>query len=271
MQQCNLCKSTATELISVLTEKPKLEMQYLGKDMPYYREIRKCQNCGVYFNYHGLQLFDESFYEGTYNEAIDIGTLQARFEKIINLPEEKSDNKHRVKRIVDFTDSYFNNRNINILDVGSGTGVFPYEMSKFFTQVSAVDPDKASVNLMKKMINLKNTWHGSISAITEEEHFDFISFNKVLEHVEDPVQLIKISKDRLLQDGIIYIELPFAEALILQHLQDERAEFFIEHYTTFTFQSINFLIEKSGLISLKTETITEPSGKHTIYAFCKCK
>ena len=38
--------------------------------------------------------------------------------------------------------------------------------------------------------------------------FDLISFNKVLEHVKNPIMLLKSSKRFLNENGIVYIEVP---------------------------------------------------------------
>lgn len=270
-RRCNLCKANDSELVSILQKPPEHETKFLPWEKIYYREIRKCNSCRAYFNYHEFDIFDQSFYENSYNAAIGTGHLEERFNKIISLPEQQSDNKLRVQRIKDFLKNNFNSniKGLRFLDVGSGTGVFPYEMAKHFISVSAVDPDQQSVSLMRNLGTLENIWQGSIQDVPHTSKFDFISFNKVLEHLLDPFFLLNEAQKRLSQKGIIYIELPYAEDIIHNDLQNERAEFFIEHFVTYNYASINYLINKSSLEPLQVDNIIDPSGKHTIYAFCQ--
>ena len=59
----------------------------------------------------------------------------------------KSDNKNRVKRV----NSYFNNKNkLSVLDVGSGMGIFLYEMKKKGLNVEGLDLDKRYAIFLKK-------------------------------------------------------------------------------------------------------------------------
>lgn len=268
--KCNLCGGEDNVLLAVLNDKPEGETSYLKEDTPYYREIRECQKCGVFFNCHEYDLFNQSFYEGDYNSAIDSAGLERRFNKIINLPGQESDNKGRVKRISGFLDENGIDKSAYVLDVGSGTGVFPYEMASLGYKVSAVDPDPVSVKHMEKTLSLENTWQGSINDIPLLK-FNLITFNKVLEHVQDPFELIKGAVSRLDENGIIYIELPYGKILAQDGLAPQRAEFFIEHFTTFTETAFKYLANRAELKCLKMDNLIDPSGKHTIYGFFRPK
>ncbi|MEO7800529.1 MAG: class I SAM-dependent methyltransferase [Ginsengibacter sp.] len=214
-------------------------------------------------------MITNEFYSGFYNASIGSGRLLERFEKIINLPEDSSDNKQRCRRVTDFikTRQPETYDQISLLDVGTGTGVFIYEMSKYLKLVSCVDPDKNSIAIVNSRVNVKNAWVGSIEDIPIINSFNIITYNKVLEHIKDPIAFLKKSKDYVSTNGILYVEVPFAEHLIELKLQDERAEFFIEHFTIFTAQSLKYLLSESGFTIIESKNIIEPSGKHTIYAF----
>ena len=71
--------------------------------------------------------------------------LSNRFNKIINLTIKKSDNKNRAIRI----DKFLNRKKASLLDVGSGTGVFLYEMKKGY-KAKGLDLDKRYANFLKK-------------------------------------------------------------------------------------------------------------------------
>ena len=60
------------------------------------------------------------------------------FTKIKNLPKYKSDNFFRVKRFINFCKK---NRikNKKFLDIGSGTGIFPYELKRKNINISCIE------------------------------------------------------------------------------------------------------------------------------------
>lgn len=271
---CNLCGSVGkNKIVSEVSAKPKLETDYGITPEKYFRTICLCLECSAYFNFYSANLLPEAFYSGFYNSSIDSGKLIERFNRIISLSFEESDNKQRVKRIANFVKNSkkLELNKIDLLDVGTGTGVFLHEVKKDIQNVNCVDPDPHSIRLVKELIEVNNAWVGSVEDIPKNFSFDFISFNKVLEHVPKPIELLIKSSTYLRENGIIYIELPYSDYIISEKKQIERAEFFIEHLVIYNRSSLAYLIESAGLLNLFTDVIIEPSGKHTIYAFCKTK
>ena len=51
--------------------------------------------------------------------------------------------------------------------------------------------------------------------------------------------------------------------------RSDRQEFYLEHYYTFSEQSIKYLTKKCGFDIVEMSKLIEPSGKFTIYAFLK--
>lgn len=269
---CNLCGSIDESMVvSEVKAKPALETDYGISEKNYFRRICLCKKCSAYYNSYAPDLLPADFYNGFYNSSIDSGELVKRFNRIVNLPFEQSDNKYRVKRITDFLTDLegISLDSIELLDVGTGTGVFLHEAKKFIRSVNCVDPDPHSIELVKKLISVSNAWVGSVEDIPDRYSFDFISFNKVLEHVPEPVNLLKNSILHLNNNGIIYIELPYSEIIIVEGKQIERAEFFVEHLVIYNHSSLAYLIKSAGMKSVFTNVVIEPSGKHSIFAFCK--
>jgi 2-polyprenyl-3-methyl-5-hydroxy-6-metoxy-1,4-benzoquinol methylase len=269
---CNLCGSVdKSKIISEVHSKPELETDYGITPDNYFRKICQCQECSAYFNSYPSNLLPEAFYSGFYNSSIDSGKLIERFNRITSLSFEQSDNKQRVKRITDFLEKSeeYHLNTMELLDVGTGTGVFLHEMKKYIKNIFCVDPDPHSVELVKELISVNNSWVGSVENIPRSYNFDLLSFNKVLEHVESPTELLENSIKYLKENGVVYIELPYSDLIISEGKEKVRAEFFIEHLVIYNHSSLNYLIEKTGLVSVYTDVIVEPSGKHTIFAFCK--
>ena len=67
-------------------------------------------------------------------------------------------------------------------------GVFPYIVKLNGWQCTALDPDKKAVEHIEKFVG--NTIYGDFMTISPSSKYDIISLNKVLEHVNDPVQML---------------------------------------------------------------------------------
>ena len=269
MKPCYVCHSTNQQHILDINEKPSCEVDYGIPKERYYRKIVKCENCGVYNNIHNL-INDELFYSGHYNASIS-HDLQVRFNKIISFDYEVSDNKQRVKRILEYSKSNFKRRKpSNILDVGSGTCVFLYEVKQNIEiDAFCIDPDPTAIALAKKNVDLKGAYIGTILDVDLDRKFDIITFNKVLEHVKNPINILKKALTLLTEDGFIYIELPESDRIVKQNAIDERAEFALEHYSVHNRNSLVFIAQELNLFIKDLQIITDPSGKFTIYGFMK--
>lgn len=268
---CYLCQENNYVVIKKIDKKPERETNYLIPEADYLRFICQCSHCGVYFNQDN-GLINNEFYYGFYNKAIDPTGVKRRFDKIIQFPFEASDNKNRVLRIINFL--YQKDRTPNgleVLDIGSGTGVFLYEMAKFGCRLSCLDPDSDSVHHISSVLLLEDAFNCKIEALDTNKKFDFIALNKVLEHLETPVQTLSSLSTFLNEDGLIYIELPHAHGAISTGDIKNQSEFFIEHHTIFTESSFKYLIEKSNYSLLHMDNLIDPSGKFSIYAFIQKK
>ena len=265
---CIICNSTEFEHILNIDKKPPLETDYKIPAEKYNRNIVKCKNCGAYLNQHNL--LDEAFYSGNYNDAIELGTLKTRFEKIINLPENISDNKSRVKRVLKYIENYgIKSSEISVLDIGSGTCVFLYEMKKHVQKTTCIDPDFNAISHAKNVVKVDDTFHGSVVDFNSKNKYDLITLNKVLEHLKSPIEVLIKIKNNISENGLLYIELPHSEPIIKQNTIFEHSEFFVEHYSIHNETSIKKIAEIASYSILDIGEIVDPSGKFTIFAFLK--
>lgn len=267
---CYLCGSKELTLIEKISKKPDVEVNYNIPKNLYYREIYNCNICGVYNNFHDL--INEDFYKGFYNNSITSKSFEERFQRIINLPESNSDNKNRVKRVVSFLKNEFGKLNHKkALDIGSGTGVFLYELKKENLFTTCIDPDLQSINHALNVIKVDKAHCGSLTDFKSTLKYDLITFNKVLEHLKDPIANIKKALKHLSKNGILYIEMPEGDRIVNEKLVSKRAEFAVEHYTIYNEKSIKGIAELCSLKIIELNVINDPSGKKTIYAFYKEK
>ena len=104
------------------------------------------------------------------------------------------------------------------------------------------------------------------SAATFTLYGDFISINKVLEHIANPNKTIEILSKMLSRNGFLYIEVPDQ---ISSRYGKNREELMVEHLHVFSKKSLTNLIIKHNLTPIEVNQILEPSGKFTIFGFFK--
>ena len=264
--RCPICSGTKSNKIFTYTKAPEVETAYAFlKGQDYFREIYQCQNCAHFISVHTMatgDLYQDDYVSSTYQ---DLDGVRRTFEKIINLPPEQSDNVGRVARVISFCRKHFTDCQPRVLDVGSGLGVFPYQMKKDSAwEVHALDPDARACTHIEQTVHIP-VLCGDFLKMDIVQQFDLVTFNKVLEHVEDPVQMLKKTKSILAKRGIVYVELPDGEVAAKDG--KEREEFTIDHPHIFSERSLELLAEHAGFQHHGVERITDPSGKYTIYAF----
>lgn len=227
----------------------------------YDRELLRCTTCGHVVGRTDMDL--GGLYDGAYMDATYAGDALARaYDRIMALPEARSDNGGRVARVVAALGA-----SGTVLDVGAGLGVFPARMRDAGWTVTALDPDaRAAAHLAGLGIAVLHTDFQTAPAHRLGRH-DLVTFNKVLEHVEDPVAMLRRAHDALRPRGVVYVEVPDAEAATQDTDGPGREEFFVEHLHAFSLASLCLLARHAGFTAHRAERLHEPSGKYTLIAF----
>jgi 2-polyprenyl-3-methyl-5-hydroxy-6-metoxy-1,4-benzoquinol methylase len=221
----------------------------------------------VYYNTPNL--LGAMFYRGAYHEAGHGKDLRARYQRIMALPPEDSDNRQRVRRILRFLREHGSlSAGSRILDVGSGLAVFAAEMGRAGLRCSCIDPDPSAIAHARTVTGVEHAHVGTLDDYRPRFPFDLVTLNKVLEHVLTPVQMLARARELLSADGVIYLEVPDGDGALRCASPVERGEFHAEHCTIFTKSALEYLIRRAGLRCLEASAINDPSGKCTLYAFC---
>jgi|SRR5215831_5878350 len=262
-----VCSGESFELAHRYTEAPTGEIRFAFSDQHgYRREILRCQSCGHFISRHGMEtsnMYADEYVNSTYGG--DEG-IRRNFERIIGLDPAQSDNTGRVRRVLEFAETHFGETKLppRVLDVGSGLCVFLYRMKEAGWNCTALDPDERSITHARETVGV-NGICGDFMRDDSFGKFEVITFNKVLEHVEDPVKMLRKAVAYLEPGGFIYIELPDGEAASTDGFG--REEFFIEHLHIFSFASFANLVARAGLNLISLERIREPSTKFTLRGF----
>jgi 2-polyprenyl-3-methyl-5-hydroxy-6-metoxy-1,4-benzoquinol methylase len=99
-----------------------------------------------------------------------------------------------------------------ILDAGCGEGYFAAEAKKkFAAEVWGLEMDPVSANLAAEKIGtvIQGDLANTISQIPKN-YFDCVTFNDVLEHLENPYEILSRIKENLRKEGVIVCSIPNA-------------------------------------------------------------
>ncbi len=259
---CPICGSRELERVFRWEEPPPGETRFArAQEEPYEREFWLCASCG---HLTGVTTMDlEQLYGGDYvDDAYGAGALDAAFERIMALPPGRSDNAGRAERVAAFARA--RGLDHELIDLGSGLGVFPAAMEGRGWRVTALDPDPRGAEHLRHRLD-GEVIEADALGLELDRCFGLVTLNKVLEHVADPAQLLTSAKALAAEDGALYVEVPDGTAAVAAG--PGREELFIEHFHAFSHDSLSRLAERCGLEVVELEAIHEPSDKLTLYGF----
>lgn len=244
---------------------PEGETRFPFSEGSYRRSVVRCDSCGHFLSIHSMDtaaLYDGAYVDATYGDG-----LRRSFERIVALDPSRSDNAGRVSRVVGFASGRAMPAGPSILDVGSGLCVFPHGMKAAGWRCTALDPDPRAARHAREAVGVEAV-AGDFMDVTDLGRFDAVSFNKVLEHVADPIEMLARAHRFLSPGGFVYVEVPDGEAAVADG--PGREEFFIEHHHVFSAASLALAVARAGFTLVEMERLREPSTKLTLRAFATC-
>ena len=265
-RKCPISGETESVRIFRYTEAPAGEIGFRRPaGEPYLREIWQFTGSNHFVSRHAMKV--ATGYGGDYVDATYGGMdgMKAAFDRVVALPASESDNAGRLERIRAFAEARFPlPQLVRLLDVGAGLGVFPHAARRIGWDCTAIDPDQRAVEHIEERAFVTAVCADFIT-VGDIGRFDILTFNKVLEHFEDPVAMLYRAQHFLSPRGFVYIELPDGEMAAAEGAG--REEFFIEHLHIFSFASTVMLADRAGFAAVQVERLREPSGKFSLRAF----
>ena len=265
---CPICASGRGRRIFLYDRPPAGEVSFdFSRGGKYRREVLKCELCGHYISRHDMNdacLYSGEYVNATYSNAYGI---QKSYDRINGLDPSKSDNIGRVAHVNEVAEKHFSGKqgaSRNVLDVGSGLCVFLGRMKTLGWNCTALDPDPRAASHAVNNVGVSAIC-GDFMKIDLPAVYDLIVFNKVLEHVSDPIGMLERSRASLKPGGLIYVEVPDGELAALEGC--DREEFFIDHTHIFSFVSLALMVKRASFAPVQIERLREPSNKFTLRAF----
>ncbi len=147
-----------------------------------------------------------------------------------------------------------------ILDVGTGGGEFAYLLKSLGHDVHGIEPNKGYAEYSKREYDL-NIQVGFIQDIRQaESSFDLITIWHVLEHTENPFEVLTKLHSLLKPHGVLVVEVPSIEATC----QSPKSTFHEAHIFNFNLDTLRKLGEKAGFIEAEHK-FSEDGANMTVF------
>lgn len=278
-KRCVICGGKYGKTLLTIVKPDRFE-RFVGiKERGYQRKWIECSVCGLAINVHNsrdrLLLREiEAAYCKIDFESLSIG---AKFNRILELPLEMSDNAQRIERVRLFMKNWLkkdfpNRANFRkIVDIGAGTGVFLARFLKINEKDNlkwkgfAIESDPLACKHLKSL-NCFEVLEGIFPGDFRLKNFDLCTMNKIVEHIADPVKFLKKTASILKKrNGVVYIEVP--DKLTINSRPSSDNILGALHYHLYDPKSLMYLLNAAGLVVIQVMRLPEPSGKITVAAF----
>ena len=270
--ECCLCGAKLSRIVVELSKPDKYERAAGITENAYRRQWVECPDCGALSDLHlspqahKLDNWATNYYE--IEEAAE--TLREKFRRIMALPAAGSDNRQRVERVHRFVDAWQKITGIvvptrRVVDIGSGMGVFLAAfLEKHGWHGLAIEPSPSACKHLTDL-NMFEVKQGLFSAASNITGADLITFNKVVEHIRHPQQVLRDATTAVAPHGILYVEVPHKLSAVCHP-----PEHFILgalHHHLYSQTALTRLLERAGWEPIETGTVFEPSGKISVFSF----
>jgi 2-polyprenyl-3-methyl-5-hydroxy-6-metoxy-1,4-benzoquinol methylase len=208
------------------------------------RKVIECKNCGLYRSF-----------------PLPVNSVCGDDYQVVN--ESQNLHYHQLfvlKNVIKFV----KNKDSRILDIGCSTGnMMCYLKNKDFKNIFGIEMNEYAVKECKrKKLEVLNT---DIDNLNENDKYDLIYLNHVLEHIKDLKKFIQEIKEHLFSSGFLIIAVPNIGG---RKTDSEKwiGYQFEQHYWHFTPESLTKIFLENNFIVKNVYTL---SGGRIESFFCK--
>lgn len=161
-----------------------------------------CMGCGNRWTYIPEEIDSEALYEDEVYAVVD--NRKSIFERIIFREAEK---------VLEKANSLLPAKFKRLLDFGSGKGLFLAVAKEAGWQGLGIETAKDRADFAREKYRVEVRQEFYFGGKIEGGNFDFVALNHVLEHLPDPLVLLKeLLNSNLSKNGLVYIEVPRADS-----------------------------------------------------------
>ena len=141
--------------------------------------------------------------------------------------------------------STFECPNNRLLDIGAGNGAFCSSAINFGYEVCGTELCVKAVRKAKKLFGL-NLFFGDIKSLPNHPLYGLVTLWDVIEHLRDPLDMLKAAFARLTQNGLIVIHTGNYKSQSRLELGSSWPLYLFDHLFYFSPKSIEMLVRRAG-------------------------
>ncbi len=231
---CNLCGSTSSSVVlDANTTDGDLRPEAFACTSPHvgkHGRIVACDECGLIF-------------------ASPRPTPEL-IQSVYGAVEDNAYLEHEQARIATFTHSVRGVKRLRrrgrLLDIGAHVGTFLHVAREHGYEVSGVEPSSWAAEHARRVRGLDVRTGGIEEAGLEPESFDVVTVWDVIEHVTDPLALLRQIHEVLRPNGLVAITTMDVGALAPRLLRGLWPWYMLMHLYYFTPKTLSRMLEKAG-------------------------
>lgn len=222
------------------------EKQFTYKDFHYY----KCLRCGHVTTYpfptrdEMEKHYQKKFKEGNYRLAQEFAQeYKVVYRQFVHLLKKalKKENK--------------NTKRIKVLDVGCFTGDFLVLMKEVGADVYGLELQDDAVKIANKKLHGRVKTADVMTDVFPTVRFDVITLLGIVEHVTDPMKLIKRSTELLKRGGVLMVQTPNSSSVLSRLTKQLWPPYApVEHIHLFSKDSLTKALQQYGYTNITYTT-----------------
>ncbi len=230
---CPLCGGVDFELLypSTLFKKREAASQYncTSHGLGIHPDIFQCRACSMVFNEAAPGAIDVA---GEYEQVEDPEYLEQRESRRLTFNREL-DEIEVVHSVGD------------LLDVGCYTGFFLECARERGWNVSGVEPSRWAAEYGRDKLGI-DIFNGPIERYDLDRDFDVVTMWDVLEHVPNPVEVLRLLRSRVRPDGLLVFATHNLDTAVARVLGKHFPLFMEMHTVHFNNRTMQMLLEQTG-------------------------
>jgi 2-polyprenyl-3-methyl-5-hydroxy-6-metoxy-1,4-benzoquinol methylase len=245
VRRCPVCASTEHDLLY----QQRFEDFAAGSITDAY-DVVACRRCGMCF---ASGLPDEARFSEYYDQS-------SKYDLSAEGAELSAFDAQRFGLEARFVADHVPDRAASILDVGTATGGFLVALRDLgFANVHGVEPSEDAARIARERYGLDVVTGDATAARPPEGGFDVVSLIAVVEHLVDPVNVLRQAAHLLSPRGFLFLVAPDA-ARFRDHVDAPYQQFSVEHINYFTPASLGNAVAAAGLeVSVEHAGLVEAS------------